>query len=740
MAVCDNLITCIYASTWVGLIMFFIVPFEIYITIKFYKYRFHPGIQTRYPMVIIAASIFAMIHSFVCEIFYYLQSGININILNIPSVIFASHIIFPPFLLIMFNIVALRVYLIHYNTMYAVSQATLDWQSLLSDSVPSVDFYSKNRATYGNWRYVIKYFIIYGIIGSGIEITVTTLEHPKLLNISHDVSKYIYALCLFPMIVFSACMYCKTPKFDDIYFVRKELKYLTVLVFICIILYIISSALNSDTYPIFAEVAITAITLANFGQVMISEYIILNKIRTEDDSGYSYDKSTFMLTRVSRVLSNASQRRAKFIAPATLFNVLVATPAGCDLLVKHLRSEFCCENLLSFIELIQWIYLATNKEFDKFNIKPLDKIEFDLCSIIPISSANHCKNNTNQWKWEDSIILIYQKYINSSAELQVNLPYQTQLIWGNLIYSLKIKQELDNKTYIFKHKPAPIKKPSNGSLINRLSFSIWGKSTNKSSKKILGISMLTIPENKDVNVENETNGTVDISKSISKSSIRKHISFKSSKSKTKSTQSTKNTQNINSELNKFTETTSLASELNKFTTTSEFEGSHTGQIILEDVDQLVMLDDDYKLYGGNYPDPEISKTDPDVQKTDTNRTVSFRTNSNRTGSVRKNSTNRTGSYRMNTMNSTNRTVSFKLDFNIDESNKNNNLKVPEHPKLKNEGSIIQSVKNIFSKIGRTSSRSKSIKKQKSDTNVIDEEKINNLYIKEWEQVEKAKKK
>eukprot|EP01084_Bolivina_argentea_P060728 110933_1 len=738
MAICENLITCIYASTWIGLIMFFIVPFEIYATIKFYKYQYHPGIQTRYPMIVISAAIFSMIHSLICDTFYYLQFGVNVDILNTKSSVFSAHIIFPPFLLIVSIIIAFRIYLIHFNTKYAVIQSTLDWQSLLSDSVQSNDFYSRNRKTYGNWKYVIRYFILYGICASILEITVSILEHPKLLNISHTISKIIYVLCVFPVVLCIAYLYLKTPKFDDTYFVRKELKYLTFLFLFCVLLYIIASALTTDSYPIFADIATNAITIVNFGQVVISEYIICNKIMADDDSGIDYRFSTFMLQSISSFHSNnnATSKNNKLIPSSILFKILLAT--NIDIFVKHLRYEFSSENAFSLIELIQWLYLSTNKEFDKYDIKPLEKIDFELCEIIPISSANSFHNNKNEWKWEESIILIYEKYIDSSAELQVNLPYENMIAWNNLIYLLKMKQELENKTYIFKHKPIPIKPIK---LMNKLSFSFWGKSSNKSNNRKPAINMLTIPENTNVKVESVDEQIKTIEK-INASLDQINASSQQSKSKSSktNTKSTKNKQskssvNMQPPIGKITASDGSVVEL---TETEWNTQQNNNELTIEDVDELVIVDEDYQLYAMSKSksnkecvDPEISSTvGADIIDMDTNRTASLRTD-----------TNRTVSFRMNTItsskNDTNtnsiRTNSLKLDINTTTNKSNLKPPVVAGLKLNNSSSVIHSVKKLFKKITtpQPSTPSKSIK----DNNA----KINDLYVKEWEEVEKAKK-
>eukprot|EP01084_Bolivina_argentea_P262606 444143_1 len=220
MSVCENLATCIYASVWIALILLFIIPFEIWMTIQLYRYRYHPGIQTRYPNVIMASATFSIIHTLICEQFYYLQSGIGISVLNTPHVEYITNVIFPPLLLSMIVVVVFRVYLIHYDTNWAASQSTRDWQSLLRDTIHANDFYSRHKLTLGNPKHVYKYFLCYIIMCSITQMTLSFLEHPNLLGLSHNISKIAYVLCLSIVVIFATYLFVKTPKSDDIYYIR----------------------------------------------------------------------------------------------------------------------------------------------------------------------------------------------------------------------------------------------------------------------------------------------------------------------------------------------------------------------------------------------------------------------------------------------------------------------------------------------------------------------------------------
>ena len=247
-------------------------------------------------------------------------------------------------------------------------------------TVPPKDYYSRHRATMGNPQYVSRYFITCFIIASILEFGVTACEHPSLIHSTHYITKSVYVLCLLLLIMFCAYLLFKTPKFEDTYFVRVELKYLLHLWLFVLILYTVSSAVTHNL-PIFEQIETTSLTICNFGQVVISEYIILNKVLQNDDCSYRKSGHQSIASRIRDSITfkrnSSNNPTPETVCTTKLFNALVASEIGIELFIQHVRSEFAFENLLSFIEMVQWIYLATNRQFADFNIKPLHKSELD---------------------------------------------------------------------------------------------------------------------------------------------------------------------------------------------------------------------------------------------------------------------------------------------------------------------------------------------------------------------------
>ncbi len=95
------------------------------------------------------------------------------------------------------------------------------------------------------------------------------VEHPKLLNMSHDISRLVYVVCVFIVVLFALYLFLKTPKANDIYYVRRESKYFIYLFSFCLVLYVAMMVIGSDETPMFNEISTSALTIANFGMIYI---------------------------------------------------------------------------------------------------------------------------------------------------------------------------------------------------------------------------------------------------------------------------------------------------------------------------------------------------------------------------------------------------------------------------------------------------------------------------------------
>eukprot|EP01084_Bolivina_argentea_P196102 336238_1 len=361
---CSNLLVCAYASTMIGIIWLIIIPLEIYFTVTFYQHRFHPGISIRYPIVVITASICCMIHTLIPEQFYFFESGIGIKFFHHPFVLWIAYLIFPPFLLSVAVFLCFRFWLVHYEINYAVYKSKHNWQTLLCQSMPKTDWYSKHMETFGKWKNVKKYFIIYFIIGTIFEVGITICEHPKLFNISHGLSTIIYVLVLLPLIIFGLILFFKTPSFEDSFFVRKELRYLYCLSGFTITLYAIMIVLGAESGNIYNEIQTTALTMITFGCVLITERISLSQVLKNDNNKYTqfgrlqlshvissttHSNSSIIsgnfVTQLMRSFSNNydnhnNQINDITIASKKLFNVLISNDIGINCYFNHLQSEF----------------------------------------------------------------------------------------------------------------------------------------------------------------------------------------------------------------------------------------------------------------------------------------------------------------------------------------------------------------------------------------------------------------
>eukprot|EP01084_Bolivina_argentea_P165609 287681_1 len=485
----DNIGICIASGIMICLIYIFFIPFMSIVTIKFYRIRHYQGISARYPAIIIAYSIFNICHIFLIDQYMLIWCGIspvtiqNTTILSIVSILSNS------FLLVIPIYTILRIWLVNYDIKIALAKSIHDWQLLLSDTVNQNDWYSINKNKWGNWKWLTKVSICCWCL-----LTLFIII-PFSVNSSDTISQLIHIFFLFILLFPIALIWWKMPHFEDTFFIKQEMK---LLLSFDISLGIIWFSLIYWSKPgnIFDLIQRIIIISLHFIQVYISVHWVINKQRqlniykrrtqivhknrlmqtfcdfinfrnidAEFDNANNFSRASV----VGRGRSKSVEQR--YLGNKQLFNVLMANDIGINKLFEHLKHEFSFENVLFFIEIIQWLYHVTKKDFDKYDITPMSDISFEFSDIVPISSIN----NTND-SWFMKINAIYAKYIKSSAEYQVNLPGTIQNEYFNLIRLYDIKLEIDKGIYIPKKKRKTHHKPKT-SFWNR--SKLWNRHTEK---------------------------------------------------------------------------------------------------------------------------------------------------------------------------------------------------------------------------------------------------------------------
>lgn len=178
-------------------------------------------------------------------------------------------------------------WMIYYKYWWTYYTLQLKWQRIInpniSEELEKTNWFIHNIKTYGNLNYIFKVFGIFHFMGCCMCITATDLG---LFNI--DQSTFImiltiglYALSLLPTILFYAVIVCKTPSFDDAFYLHWECKMhrniiiMSVLSWICVMFAIY----YTDSINITSIVAVSSLSTVFYAMSYISTTMIVKRNR-----------------------------------------------------------------------------------------------------------------------------------------------------------------------------------------------------------------------------------------------------------------------------------------------------------------------------------------------------------------------------------------------------------------------------------------------------------------------------
>ena len=302
-----------------------------------------------------------------------------------------------------------RLWLICYDINYLHSSLNNGWKSQINAKICSKNWWLKHRKTFGNYDYITRRFLIYGI-SSGL----TILALYQIYGLQDWIALIDGVLYLIPLI-FLMFMYCKCPKItkDDFYF---QLEFKTSMIFFIIVLvtYFISGGVAVfDAF--FAQIIQWIVGFIAFSFVSIlSTLYIPRLIRSQKQWN---DENLEMNT-----IGAHTQHLEKIFAKQRKFEAFAL----------HLNNEFSLECLLSFIEMIQFKQyfdqIYNGNVNDEIIVEDL-KVKFDFgkeqlrSSIVFETVSVKFENNDTEKLRSFKVIAheLYRKYINPGCELEVNI-------------------------------------------------------------------------------------------------------------------------------------------------------------------------------------------------------------------------------------------------------------------------------------------------------------------------------
>ena len=339
--------------------------------------------------------------------------------------------VFPLMLLVVVSLLTAKLNVVHAKINYIFKMRTLPWKKILNN-----DNDTNTDPILFNWCGVVIQYILYCIVGMACQIIIIMFW--KYINIDAVHSSLICTIIIIPLLgKIIHMVYDHSILIRDIYFVKYEEIYILCVLTAGLISYIvfnIFSSIYTCNQCIFNYIGISlqSVSLLIICIIMTNGLIYkLNKtLYNSFDIGLgkktksAHDISDLLYVKSSNqdlTLGCAGASTPNLsIGVTDIFKMILSDDDGVQLFIEHEFQEYTIENILSFIEFIQ--YIGMNSD----NIEP--KYEYTLCDEIPLSSINSDDN-----AWFQKIKKLYDKYIKEFCELQINIPYNIRADFENNI-------------------------------------------------------------------------------------------------------------------------------------------------------------------------------------------------------------------------------------------------------------------------------------------------------------------
>eukprot|EP01084_Bolivina_argentea_P066107 120504_1 len=340
-----------------------IIPL-VYFTYQFYQTKANQIIQFRDPPYVVCFNSLIVLDFSVNVTRHTLH---QLDLLNYP--IWVTGITSGIFIWGFFDLLVIKSYLLFFTFQYHKSIENFIWKKEINEQWS--DFYIRNKNTWGNFSYLIRWVLIPYIL----TIIIQTVGGVYFLEYMF----IFYAIVLFTPILLLIIFAYYMGKFIDIYGIRKEIigQILTLLfgaILYFIIARIVRANVDSETY---AKAPINTIIVGIiFGTISISSvYYPLRLIRNQ----------------YLKVISNHANPSQNIIINTSCFSELLDTIKDSDLLslfMQHLIKEFATESLLFIVEIIQIKYYYQLSQNNVIKVSTKD-------TFLTIDFNSHCADNIN---------------------------------------------------------------------------------------------------------------------------------------------------------------------------------------------------------------------------------------------------------------------------------------------------------------------------------------------------------
>ena len=125
---------CIASFLMITIINLILIPFSIYITLKYYRFRNTQAMTRRYPDTVIILGVLNILYLLVVCNYMLILNGIVLEYAYSNYwILWIGPIIYEPWFLLILIINVFRLWLISFNINLSVCQTRQKWQSMLNE-------------------------------------------------------------------------------------------------------------------------------------------------------------------------------------------------------------------------------------------------------------------------------------------------------------------------------------------------------------------------------------------------------------------------------------------------------------------------------------------------------------------------------------------------------------------------------------------------------------------------------
>eukprot|EP01083_Nonionella_stella_P269076 910131_1 len=317
------------------------------------------------------------------------------------------------------SIIAIRFWLVYYDTNYFVVMCNDEWKGIIAQSYNTTgNFFTKHKAKWGNQTFLLKCFVFDFILG--------VVFIPILVYFDQLWLIYIWMM-VFYIGFLVTLRKLKALSFYDEFHILEEFRLfglsiaiLPLIWIVVVIALVVTQSMASNATVVMTVFMFLGNQLKiwyNIWCIYIMTRWVINKIKNDPAIRQQYSQTSE--TIISAAFANANTKKGDQMESIKLDQMLTNNEHF-TCFMKHLANEFSMELLLSLVEFIQFKQLiheqikGTSTDLAE-DVHRFSDIELAKC--IPQSSIVHDPD----YELEVKAFKLYRKYVAVSSEWEINV-------------------------------------------------------------------------------------------------------------------------------------------------------------------------------------------------------------------------------------------------------------------------------------------------------------------------------